>query len=163
MNFTGPPEFHRRALGAEPSFVSAYFTSLPDSSANNFRSSARRRLSTSSGLVGTDCRIGACSRWLFASIRLGTSRLHCAIVSVLLNAICQSPIKLDKCRSSLRRHNAVSAALEALGSAIVHPVGQPINHYTKAGFKRRGEVGSLSDDFGPAWACWTGGEKWCST
>lgn len=26
-------------------------------------------------------------RWLFASIRLGTSRLHCAIVSVLLNAM----------------------------------------------------------------------------
>ena len=72
---------------------------------------------------------------------------------------CQSPIKFDKCRSSLRRHNAVPAALEALGSAIVHPVGQPINHSTKAGFKRRGEVGPALDDSWPGGVCWAGGEK----
>jgi hypothetical protein len=65
--------------------------------------------------------------------------------------------KADKCKCSLCRHNAVAAALEALGAAIVHPVGQPINHSVKAGFKRRGEVGPLLDDSGPCWVGWA----WC--
>ena len=73
--------------------------------------------------------------------------------------LAQSAIKFDKCHSSLRRHNAVSAALEALGSAIVHPMGHPISHSTKAGFKRRGKVGSAPDDFSPGWVCWAGGEN----
>jgi len=70
--------------------------------------------------------------------------------------------KADKCKCSLCRHNAVAAALEALGAAIVHPVGQPISHSVKAGFKRRGEVGPLLDDSGPCWVGWAWGEKTCT-
>jgi hypothetical protein len=62
----------------------------------------------------------------------------------------------------LQRHNAVAAALEALGAAIVHPVGQPINHSVKAGFKRRGEVWVVLDDVCPSWVGWACGEKWCT-
>jgi hypothetical protein len=71
--------------------------------------------------------------------------------------------KADKCKCSLCRHNAVAAALEALGAAIVHPVGQPINHSVKAGFKRRGEVGPLLDDSpGQAGVGWAWCENWRS-
>lgn len=57
----------------------------------------------------------------------------------------------------MRRHDSVAAALEALGAAVVHVVGQPISHAVKAGFKRRGEVGPLLDDSGPCWVGWA----WC--
>jgi hypothetical protein len=70
--------------------------------------------------------------------------------------------KADKCKCSLCRHNAVAAALEALGAAIVHPVGQPINHSVKAGFKRRGEVGPVLDDAWPGGVGWAWGEEWAT-
>jgi len=71
-----------------------------------------------------------------------------------------SPHKSDTCECSLRRHDSVAAALEALGAAVVHVVGQPISHDVKAGFKRRGEVGPLLDDSGPGWVGWAWCEEW---
>jgi len=62
----------------------------------------------------------------------------------------------------LQRHNTVAAALEALGAAIVHPVGQPINHSVKAGFKRRGEVGPVLDDSWPGGVVWAWCKKTCA-
>ena len=81
----------------------------------------------------------------------------------LVDVFCHSAHKADKCKCSLCRHNAVAAALEALGAAIVHPVGQPINHSVKAGFKRRGEVGPVLDDSWPGGVGWAWGKDWCST
>jgi hypothetical protein len=66
---------------------------------------------------------------------------------------------LDKCESSLQRHDAIASASQAVGSVLVQPGGQPIIQSTKFGFSRRREVGAFGNDVGPSFIVWSWGEK----
>ena len=52
--------------------------------------------------------------------------------------------------------------LGSVAHGLVHPIGNPCNHSTNWGFKRRGKLGALSEDISPSWIGGAGGE-WGNT
>jgi hypothetical protein len=75
--------------------------------------------------------------------------------------------KHDNCCRSLKRYDAISAALEAGRSvAEVHPAGQPISHSVKYGFSRFvdgwGKPWPSGEDVGPGGVGWAWCEEWAT-